>query len=249
MRIYLILLCLISNLVPSLAQEGSKYILVEGSYFAGRPPGVHSYSGMALHKDTLRNQVLELFLPEGQSLSDEAKRYSTPVENVPNGEGLLKIAKSGLTKKVMMSSTSTLILPNLVGKPFPSFQVEDMEGKKWNEKMLVGKPALFNFWYTGCRSCIKEMPELNRWKELYPDVNYFAITFDEMDKIAPIIEQKKFAFTHFAAAKFFFERFKVTGMPVTILVDKKGVIRYWEEGSGTAKLAYLFDKLKLLVEE
>ena len=38
-------------------------------------------------------------------------------------------------------------------------------------------------------------------------------------------------------------------MPVTILVDKKGIIRYIEEGAGTAKLRYLFNFLKKLVDE
>lgn len=38
----------------------------------------------------------------------------------------------------------------------------------------------------------------------------------------------------------------MSGMPVTILVDKKGIIRHIEQGTGTAKLRYMQDKCRNL---
>lgn len=58
-----------------------------------------------------------------------------------------------------------------------------------------------------------------------------------------------FPFTHIADELFFFNLFKVQVTPTTLLVDKKGIIRYWEEGTSESKRAYLLDRLKELSAE
>ena len=114
---------------------------------------------------------------------------------------------------------------------------------------VAGRPMVLNFWYTGGGPCIREMPELDKWMEVYPDVTYLATTFDSAAQIKKIVESRPFLFTQIADDSFFFETFHVSGMPVTILVDKKGIIRHIEQGTGTAKLRYMQDKLQELVSE
>lgn len=145
----------------------------------------------------------------------------------------------------------TLILrkEEWIGKAFPDFKVKDTEGKEWSNTDVTGRPMVLNFWYTGCGPCIREMPELNKWMEVYPDVTYLATTFDSAAQIKKIVESRPFLFTQIADDLFFFETFHVSGMPVTILVDKKGIIRHIEQGTGTAKLRYMQDKLQKLVSE
>ena len=84
---------------------------------------------------------------------------------------------------------------------------------------------------------------------LYPDVTYLATTFDSAAQIKKIVENRPFRFTQIADEQVFFQIFNVSGMPVTILTDKKGVIRHIEEGTGTAKLRFMQDLLAKLVEE
>ena len=96
---------------------------------------------------------------------------------------------------------------------------------------------------------IRVFREVNKWIEVYPDVTYLATTFDSAAQIKKIVESRPFLFTQIADDLFFFETFHVSGMPVTILVDKKGIIRHIEQGTGTAKLRYMQDKLQKLVSE
>ena len=93
------------------------------------------------------------------------------------------------------------------------------------------------------------MPELNKWMELFPNVTYWATTFNTAEQIKKIVENRPFRFTQISDELFFFKTFKVSGMPVTILVDKKGIIRWIEDGTSNVKLRYLQDKLKELSVE
>lgn len=85
--------------------------------------------------------------------------------------------------------------------------------------------------------------------ELFPEVMYLATTFDSAEQIKRIVENRPFRFTQIADELFFFKTFNVSGMPVTILVDKKGIIRHIEEGTGDAKLRFMQDTLKKLAGE
>ncbi|WP_291528037.1 hypothetical protein [Bacteroides sp. UBA939] len=64
-----------------------------------------------------------------------------------------------------------------------------------------------------------------------------------------LIEGCFFLFTHIADELFFFNLFKVQVAPTTVLVDKKGVIRYWDEGTNVGKREFLLDQLKELSAE
>ena len=71
-----------------------------------------------------------------------------------------------------IAATNTVTLDKWVGKPFPDFKVKDTTGRVWTKADIIGKPFVLNYWHTGCRPCIKEMPELNEWMKICPDVTY-----------------------------------------------------------------------------
>ncbi|KAB4013673.1 TlpA family protein disulfide reductase, partial [Bacteroides uniformis] len=175
---------------------------------------------------------------------------ATPADEVPGAEAFLMSYRGGTGKKLPIGgAVQTLKKEEWIGKAFPEFKVKDIEGQEWSKADVTGRPMVLNFWYTGCGPCIREMPELNKWIEVYPDVTYLATTFDSAAQIKKIVESRPFLFTQIADDLFFFETFHVSGMPVTILVDKKGIIRHIEQGTGTAKLRYMQDKLQKLVSE
>ena len=227
------------------------YYLVGGLFFDGMPPGINFNQVARLmdHKDDSGHKAVELLLRKGIDLPDEVKKYATPAEEVPGADGLLMSSRGGMGKGMPVNAVSTLKSADWVGKPFPDFKVNDTIGKTWTNANIAGRPLVLNFWYTGCAPCIREMLELNHWMELFPDVTYLATTFDSADRIKKIVENRPFRFTQIADDLFFFDIFKVSGMPVTILVDKKGIIRHIEEGAGNAKLRFMEDLLKVLSEE
>lgn len=231
---------------------GKKFYLVDGLFFDGMPPGVSPGSVVAYikHQDDEEHEATELRLKKGFTLPEDVKRYATPAEEVPGAEALLMSFHGGMGKKWPISGAVQTLKPReWIGKPFPAFKVKDTGGREWSNADVAGHPMVLNFWYTGCGPCIREMPELNKWMKLFPDVIYLATTFDSAEQIKKVVENRPFRFTQIADELFFFKAFNVSGMPVTILVDKKGVIRHIEEGTGGAKLRYMQDKLQELVRE
>jgi thiol-disulfide isomerase/thioredoxin len=65
---------------------------------------------------------------------------------------------------------------------FPDFNLSTVDEKKISNKDLEGKVVVFNFWFTSCVPCLKEMPELNKIAEKYKDnksVIFLAPSFEE----------------------------------------------------------------------
>lgn len=228
-----------------------KYYLVDGLFFEGMPPCMESGNVLSCieHRDDEGHRATELRLKKGVALPEDVRRYATPVEEVPGGEALLMSFRGGMGKKWPISAMQTLKTQEWIGKPFPAFKVKDTGGREWTNADVAGHPMVLNFWYPGCGSCMREIPELNKWMEQFPDVMYLATTFDSAEQIRRIVENRPFRFTQIADELFFFKTFNVSGMPVTILVDKKGIIRHIEEGTGGAKLRFMQDTLKKLAEE
>ncbi len=55
---------------------------------------------------------------------------------------------------------------------------------------IKGRPLVLNFWFTGCKPCIAEMPELSRWVVEMPDANYIAVTYEAPEDIAKLVVPK-----------------------------------------------------------
>ena len=206
---------------------GDKFVLIDGCFFNGMPPGVRNDEGaqMIMLTDEKGHTALEIRLNKGKKLPDYAMKYRVPVEKVPGGEELLMISRSGTQKPMAVAGSNTITLDKWVGRPFPDFEVKDTAGRVWTKA------------------------DLNEWMKICPNVTYFSTTWNTPEQIKKIVENRPFLFTHIADELFFFNLFKVQVTPTTVLVDKKGIIRYWEEGTSESKRAYLLDRLKELSAE
>ena len=139
--------------------SSDKYVLIDGCFFNGMPPGIRTDEGaqMIMLTDEEGHTALEIRLNKGKTLPDYAMKYRVSVEKVPGGEELLQISRSGAQKPMAIAATNTVTLDKWVGKPFPDFKVKDTTGRVWTKADIIGKPFVLNYWHTGCRPCIKEM--------------------------------------------------------------------------------------------
>ena len=117
---------------------------------------------------------------------------------------------------------------NEIPKPIPSLIFENFAGNEINLKSYHGKLVIINFWATWCAPCKKEMPSLDN---LYQDNNFknlqiFAVNMEQPNAL----KTKKF-FTDLNIQKLeiffdpnlnFVKKFKLRGMPTTVLINKKG---------------------------
>jgi cytochrome c biogenesis protein CcmG/thiol:disulfide interchange protein DsbE len=72
----------------------------------------------------------------------------------------------------------------LVGKPAPSFALEDLSGKKVSLASYKGKALLINFWATWCAPCKIETPWLIDLRKQYASQGFevLGISADDLDQ-------------------------------------------------------------------
>lgn len=118
-----------------------------------------------------------------------------------------------------------------VGDVFPEFKVMDDKGKEWSLKDFKGKKTVINFWYTGCKSCRKEMPELGSRVAKYPDVVFVAVTYESADAIAQIVKDNGFHFHQQVDADALVDAVGVGSYPLTLVLDEESKIVLLKSGT------------------
>jgi thiol-disulfide isomerase/thioredoxin len=117
------------------------------------------------------------------------------------------------------------------GLQAPELEIRDtVTGQKVNIEQYKGKVLFVNFWATWCPPCREEIPSIETLhKELFGDRRFALITILYKDT-------SKAAYDYMKANGYTFpvyadhdgttsSRYKVTGVPETYLVDKKGILR------------------------
>ncbi|MFD1063037.1 TlpA family protein disulfide reductase [Winogradskyella litorisediminis] len=113
----------------------------------------------------------------------------------------------------------------MIGTKLPSFSLKSIDGNVVTSDELLGKPLVINMWFTTCAPCIAEMPELNKIKAdaLNKEVQFFAVTYENNEKVTQFLEKKTFDFTHLVDAKDYCETF-TNQFPINIFVNRNGII-------------------------
>lgn len=139
-----------------------------------------------------------------------------------------ELALSAASAGVM---TSRAKLSTFVGKPLPVFVLPDLMGKPVSSRSLLGHPVVMNMWFTACAPCIAEMPALNKIQaeQAGSDVVFLALTYEAQSRVRAFLQRHEFHFRHLPNAQAYCERF-TTSYPITIFVDRTGIVRRIEEG-------------------
>lgn len=130
------------------------------------------------------------------------------------------------------------------GDKFPEFSATDINGKIWTNADVKGKVMVLNLWFTGCRPCRAEMPELSKWKDEMPDAMFFSATYESAEIARPIIEKQGFNWIHLIDNTQFKEFVGNNGYPMTIIVDKAGVVSMIEFGTSPTQRIKLKKEIK-----
>ena len=113
--------------------------------------------------------------------------------------------------------------------PAPDFQAETLEGKKVSLSDYQGKVLILDFWATWCGPCLAELPYFQELVNLYkndPSVAFLTISQDRSkDVIRKFLEQKGYTFPVIFDTGIG-QLFEVEGIPLLIVIDQAGKIRY-----------------------
>ncbi|GLQ32377.1 DsbE family thiol:disulfide interchange protein [Litoribrevibacter albus] len=114
----------------------------------------------------------------------------------------------------------------LIGKQFPAFTAEKIDGTAVSEKDLLGEVSLVNVWATWCPTCKQEHAYLNKLAS--EGIKIFGVNYkDETDKAVTWLEQlgNPYVFNIKDEDGMLGLDLGVYGAPETYLLDKNGVVR------------------------
>jgi thiol-disulfide isomerase/thioredoxin len=139
------------------------------------------------------------------------------------------------------------------GAPAPGFQLPSSGSGPLSLSDLKGQVVLINFWASWCGPCRQEMPILEQLYRKYKPAGFtllgvnvepksgdalgflkstpvsFPILFDTTSKVSTLYE--------------------VSGMPSTVILDRKGTVRYVHHGYKPGEEGEYLDQIRTLMRE
>jgi peroxiredoxin len=137
--------------------------------------------------------------------------------------------------------------------PAPDFTLQSNSGKAVNLSQYKGQVVMINFWATWCGPCRQEMPLLESIYKKYHKMGFtllgvnvepdsepaqawlkqtpvsFPVLFDKQSKVSTL--------------------YKVSGMPSTVIVDRKGNVRVIHHGYKPGDENEYLNSIRMLVRE
>lgn len=117
----------------------------------------------------------------------------------------------------------------LVNQPAPAFSRLDLDHNRVRLAAYRGKVVLLNFWATWCAPCRIEMPRFVDWQQRYRSegLQILGVSIDDDDvPVRPFVEKLKLNYPVVMGDARLGERYGgVLGVPVTLLIDRQGIIR------------------------
>ena len=219
--------------------------LSNGYFFREMPTLPDGEKTMSRLKDKEGNSIIVINV--NATLPKSVIRKAIPRELVHNADQFLNGLNIMATMKELtqagVKSDGTFYSPQ-PGELFPAFSEKDMEGRTWTNDSIRGRVMVLNLWYSGCGPCRAEMPELSTWKEQLPNVMFFSATFHDAETAKRITDKHHFTWTHLVEAKDMMAWIGTEGFPLTIVVDKKGIVRHAVHGTNEMKREELLAIIK-----
>jgi len=137
--------------------------------------------------------------------------------------------------------------------PAPAFQLDAVTGEATNLAQFRGQVVMLNFWATWCGPCQQEMPLLEQMYRKYRPAG-FTLVGVNVDKDAPpvraLLAKKPVSFPVLLdPASQVSKSYHIDEMPSTVLIDRKGNIRYLHRGYKPGDENEYQDRIRQLIRE
>ncbi|MBQ8323464.1 MAG: redoxin family protein [Clostridia bacterium] len=182
-------------------------------------------------------------IPVGYVLGD--KTYVT--ENETGAQLQIPLTPTGVIASTAPSGTSYKL-----GDVMYDFEVKTSDGStfKLSEALKEKKMVMLNFWATWCGPCKSEFPAMNNAYYSYQnDVSILAMsTTDDDTAVANYKKTSGLLFDMCRSQASLTTMFNTAAIPTTVMIDRYGVIVFYEAGSMTSVNDFT-EKFAALVED
>jgi peroxiredoxin len=160
---------------------------------------------------------------------------------------------SAVLSAALLVAASRAAAPTLVGKAAPDFVLKSMDGRNLRMSEFRGQVVLVNFWARWAGDSRQEMSALDRINTTYNRAGLvvLGISVDE-----DLVRAQEFAAAMKVSYPLMFETGSGIGrdyllekMPMTILVDRAGVVRYSNVGFKRGDERAYLDHIRELLRE
>lgn len=162
---------------------------------------------------------------------------------------LLKPARAALIALLV----TTPVLAVAPAGPAPQFRLASMAGKPVSLNQYKGQVVMINFWASWCGPCRQEMPILEKLSARYKPMGFTMIGVNvEPDSALAANWLKSTPVTFpilFDTKSEVSKLYSVAGMPTTIIVDRKGNLRWMHRGYKSGDENEYLDQIRALVRE
>ena len=150
-------------------------------------------------------------------------------------------------------AATSLASSGLTGQAAPDFALKSSSGENLRLSEYRGDVVMVNFWATWCGPCRQEMPLLDELYSRYERVGFSLLGVnidDDSRKAMSMVSELGVSFpVLFDARKEVSKLYEVDAMPVTILIDREGTIRYVHHGYKPGYEDIYLDQIRSLLRE
>lgn len=167
------------------------------------------------------------------------------------------VLKKYLVKKILgmglLLSTSLLVAGANASDPAPDFTLQSSTGENVRLAEQRGQVVMLNFWASWCGPCRQEMPLLDAMHKRYSSAGFqfYGINVEEDNTDAKkLLKELGVSFpVLFDPESKASKLYNVDAMPTTVVIDKKGLIRYVNRGYKPGDENKYRDQIRELIRE
>ena len=160
---------------------------------------------------------------------------------------------SGIRGWILVAALAVPALSLADTGPAPDFQLTSAAGTPVNLAQYKGQVVMINFWASWCGPCRTEMPVLEQLHKKYKPMGFTMIGVNvEPDSATAVNWLKATPVTFpilFDTDSKVSKLYAVSGMPSTVIVDRKGNLRYLHRGYKEGDENEYLDQIRALVRE
>ena len=148
---------------------------------------------------------------------------------------------------------TSLASSGLAGQTAPDFALKSAGGDNLRLSEYRGDVVMVNFWATWCGPCRQEMPLLDELYSRYGRVGFSLLGVnidDDQSKAMNMVSELGVSFpVLFDSRKEVSRLYEVEAMPVTVLIDREGTVRYVHLGYKPGYEDKYLDQIRSLLRE
>ena len=165
----------------------------------------------------------------------------------------MKIRKMLAGLAMALFAATSLASSGLTGQQAPDFALKSASGENLRLSEYRGDVVMINFWATWCGPCRQEMPLLDELYSRYERVGFNLLGVnidDDSSRAMDMVRELGVSFpVLFDNRKEVSRMYDVDAMPVTVLVDREGNVRFVHQGYKPGYEEKYLDQVRALLRE